>query len=139
MRIFWLCPLIQHPVRLNVWMPAIAPVRDGPTGNFALEWSSTDLIRVAKYAVGAAEVTQAQLDAINAVGTINAVEEARWTTQFRDLAAVQRSQLNTFFTTIGETRPAANEVVRDFVQRIAQIIDGKTTDTHLAQLAAKVL
>lgn len=138
MRILWLCPLVQHSVRLNVWMPAILPLRDGPTGNFVCEWSSTDLVRTAKYAIGTAEVTQAQLDVIVATGTIHVQLESEWALTFSDLTPTKRLALNNFFTTIGEVRPGTNEVVRDFHQRVAQLVDGKTVEVHLDQLAAKL-
>jgi len=119
-------------------MPRIERVRNGPYGNFPCVWTTTDAIRAKPFAIGCADITPAQLADINADGKIHIFEEGEWMTRFSQLAGTRRSALNTFLTTIGVVNPLSTEVVRDICNRIINVIDNKTFEGILDELAAYV-
>lgn len=132
-RIFWICPLVQ--IRPQVFAPRMEIVRRA-NGMFPCRWKTTDALRAAPWAVGAAEVDSTQLAAVQADGQIRVFEEAlgEWIQQFNQLSAARRSAINTFCTTIGVTRPANAEVLRDFCDRLVTVIEPTSIETLLAEL-----
>ena len=75
MKILWLAPLVQYPNRPDHWHPLMDEVAQAE-GNFPNVWLTTTAnaaLRPFRFAVGLAEVTTPQLNAINATPGIATV------------------------------------------------------------------
>lgn len=136
MRIFWLCQLQQYP-RPNYWQPYILSFRDSHT-YFPCYWSTTDLDRAFKYAVGVAEVTADQLVAIEADSAITLFDQSLLFTTFGSLNGAVRNKINSFLDSAGIARPTNSEVLHDVWTRVSQVIDFKSVDDLIAMLDAEV-
>src|SRR3990167_4131024 len=131
-RIFFACPVVAEAGHPDRFQPKIDEVKNGPTGYFPSVWETTDGGRAEPWAVGAAEVTAAQLVAIEAETLIIAIDEPRWTQRFDEQIATGRTRINQFCDRIGVSRPRANEVLRDFVHRLIGVLSTKGAEDVLA-------
>ena len=143
MRVLWACPLVEEEP--NVFSPRILWLQNtNPTvGGFPLVWSTTDAIRVSPFAIGAAELTLAQLTALQADGQVVLLEETRlasslWFKQFKDLTAVEQVAAKAFCDRIGQPRPSPTEVLQDLLDRLIGTIELKNVSTLLTELATVI-
>ena len=128
--VLWACPLIVYR---EASLPAVVRVLD-TVGPHTTSWSTTPGHRSAPYAVGCSSVLVEQLTALEAEPTIHVWDEAAWQQQFDTLPIGIRTRLNQFCTTVGIARPMANEVVRDILTRMSQLIDNKVMEEHVLQV-----
>lgn len=128
--VVWACPLVVYH---EASLPKVVQVLDS-VGPHETSWSTTPGSRAAPYAVGCSAVSAAQLSALEADTAIHLWGEADWSTQFNDLPAGVRNRLNQFCTTVGVTRPQTNEVVRDILSRMVQLLDNKLLEEHVMQV-----
>ena len=108
------------------------------TGGFISVWSTTDVIRNFKYAIGVAEVTSDQLTAIAADNRIIVFDEALLLTTFGSLNGAVRNKINTFLDNAGIGRPTNDEVLRDLWTRVSELVDFKSVDDLLAKLQYEI-
>ena len=140
MRIFWASPLIQNPPPGRpYWMPKIEYILGTQQADsYKLAWTTTDAIRANKWAVGAANLTLAQLALIQGDNEIRIVTEPDWLRTFNQLPAQVRTRVNAFCDQIGVVRPANNEVLRDLFQRLVAVIESlKSIEGILTEAESK--
>lgn len=138
MRIGWLCPLIEYP-RPGFWCPAVVRLHDGPTGAFPTIWTTTDARRAHPWACGVAEVTEGQLAAMQAEGTIHIFPDATERAQaFGRLSRVRRAALNQYLQQIALPPARTTEGIEALLTRIIRANEPtKTLDSLLEDLTQR--
>ena len=145
MKILWLAPLVQYPNRPNHWRPLMDEVAQAE-GNFPNVWLTTTAnaaLRAFRFAVGLAEVTTPQRNAINATPGIVVVDgeflfgdAPPAVPLFGNLPTALQTKVNERLVTLLGISPAqATESVWDILERAVWEATGGTVNDLVNMLA----
>ena len=145
MKILWLAPLVQYAGRPNSWRPLMDEVAQAE-GNFPNVWLTTTAnaaLRNFRFAVGLAEVTAPQLNAINNTPGVVVVDaeflfgDAPPTVPiFGNLPAVLQTEINERLVVLLGIAPAhPEESIRQVLERACQTAANGTVNDLVNMLA----
>ena len=145
MKLLWLAPLVEYPNRPNHWHPLMDEIAQA-NGNFPNVWLTTTAnaaLRPFRFAVGLAEVTTPQLNAINATSGIVSVsgeflfgDAPPAVPLFGALPAALQTKVNERLVTLLGISPAqATESVREILERAVQAATNGTVNQLVDMLA----
>lgn len=126
-RYLWAAPLIPHPVKPNLWEPAILPYQRDPAFSalgspLALRWCTISAALPSPWAVGVCEINAAQFAVLDSdpalVIIIGTQRDQRMTT-----LGSFRPRINTFCDNAGIARPAAQDTIAFTWDRLAALIE----------------
>jgi len=138
---FYVGPMVQIPPR-NYWVPRMDLVKTtlslapGLISDDQWRFTGQNDLRAVPWACGAITVDDvaaaAFVAAVAADGQIYMVTQAKGADRYNTIIATERTKINSFCDAIGVTRPANNEVISDFYQRLVAILDPLTSMDQLA-------
>lgn len=118
----------------NTWLPKIVELQS-TVGGFPLRWTTTTGLLPKPWAVGVAEMSTVQADAIDAEPSMHVYPAAAATSRFNSLPNAVRTRINAFFDDAGVARPAPTETVRELLTRLIKAVEpAKDLDSVASEL-----